>query len=140
MWEFIQPYHAQAEYDVRFGVVMGMGNFVDEQHLEEFLRLFRRRTPRSLLRPHGRGMGGVSLLRQIPAAHARVAGHLFAGRLDLQQIAAENHRILPRKRRREAGNPGDETPPVETCAAIVQSVGNNRRSAEKGSRRHIFAK
>lgn len=39
MWEFIQPYfHAQAEYDVRFAVVMGLGNFVDEQHLEAFLR------------------------------------------------------------------------------------------------------
>ena len=39
MWEFIQPYfHAQAEYDTRFAVVMGLGNFVDEQHLEAFLR------------------------------------------------------------------------------------------------------
>ena len=39
MWEFIQPYfHAQAAYDVRFAVVMGLGNFVDEQHLEAFLR------------------------------------------------------------------------------------------------------
>ncbi|WP_295937150.1 DNA alkylation repair protein [uncultured Alistipes sp.] len=40
MWEFIQPYfHSQAEYDVRFAVVMAMGNFVDEEHLEEFLKL-----------------------------------------------------------------------------------------------------
>ena len=40
MWEFIQPYfHAQAEYDTRFAVVMGLGNFVDERHLEAFLRL-----------------------------------------------------------------------------------------------------
>lgn len=40
MWEFIQPYfRSAAEYDVRFAVVMALGNFVDEEHLEELLRL-----------------------------------------------------------------------------------------------------
>lgn len=38
MWEFIQPYfHAEAEYEVRFAVVMSLGNFVEEEHLEELL-------------------------------------------------------------------------------------------------------
>ena len=40
MWEFIQPYfRSEAEYDVRFAVVTGLGNFVDGEHLEALLQL-----------------------------------------------------------------------------------------------------
>ncbi|MFR5768421.1 MAG: hypothetical protein ACLUFW_11035 [Alistipes sp.] len=75
MWEFIQPYfHAQAEYDVRFAVVMDWAISLDEQHLEAVSAAARRHPPRSLLRPHGRGMGGVGLLRQISAARTRLVG------------------------------------------------------------------
>ena len=39
MWEFIQPYfRSEAEYDVRFAVVTGLGNFVDGEHLEALLQ------------------------------------------------------------------------------------------------------
>lgn len=38
MWRFIQPYfHARAEYDIRFAVVMSTGNFVDREHLAPLL-------------------------------------------------------------------------------------------------------
>ena len=50
MWEFIQPYfRSEAEYDVRFAVVTGLGNFVDGEHLENE----RRHLPRSILRRTG---------------------------------------------------------------------------------------
>lgn len=40
MWDFIQPYFlSQQPYDVRFAVVMALGNFIDEQHLKALLRL-----------------------------------------------------------------------------------------------------
>lgn len=38
MWEFIQPYFcAEAEYDIRFAVVMATANFVDGEHLAPLL-------------------------------------------------------------------------------------------------------
>lgn len=38
MWEFIQPYfRSEREYDLRFAAVMGLGNFVDEAHLDALL-------------------------------------------------------------------------------------------------------
>lgn len=41
MWRFIQPYfRSEAEYDVRFAVVMATANFIDEEHLEALLRHF----------------------------------------------------------------------------------------------------
>lgn len=41
MWRFIQPYfRAEAEYGVRFAVVMATANFIDEEHLEALLRHF----------------------------------------------------------------------------------------------------
>lgn len=40
MWDFIQPYfHAEREYELRFAVVMALGNFVDVEHLEKLLEL-----------------------------------------------------------------------------------------------------
>lgn len=40
MWRFLQPYfRSEREYDVRFAVVMALGNFVDEEHLEALLTL-----------------------------------------------------------------------------------------------------
>lgn len=40
MWDFIQPYfHAEREYELRFAVVMALGNFVDAEHLEKLLEL-----------------------------------------------------------------------------------------------------
>lgn len=40
MWRFIQPYfRSEKEFDVRFAVVMALGNFVDEEHLEALLTL-----------------------------------------------------------------------------------------------------
>lgn len=39
MWLFIQPYfRSEAEYDIRFAVVMATANFIDEEHLEALLR------------------------------------------------------------------------------------------------------
>lgn len=39
MWEYIQPwFHASTEFGTRFAVVMALGNFVDEEHLEELLQ------------------------------------------------------------------------------------------------------
>ncbi len=38
MWRFIQPYfRSEREYDLRFAVVMGLGNFVDAEHLDALL-------------------------------------------------------------------------------------------------------
>lgn len=38
MWRFIQPYfRSEAEFGVRFAVVMALGNFVDQTHLDDFL-------------------------------------------------------------------------------------------------------
>lgn len=38
MWDFIQPYfHSDREYHLRFAVVMALGNFVDEEHLDVLL-------------------------------------------------------------------------------------------------------
>ncbi len=40
MWEFIQPrFRSEAEYEVRFAVVMALGNFVDQAHIEDLLQL-----------------------------------------------------------------------------------------------------
>lgn len=40
MWEFIRPrFRSEAEYEVRFAVVMALGNFVDQAHLEDLLQL-----------------------------------------------------------------------------------------------------
>lgn len=40
MWDFIQPYFSsEAPYEVRFAVVMGLNNFVDEEHLDALLAL-----------------------------------------------------------------------------------------------------
>lgn len=40
MWRFIQPYfRSDAEYDIRFAVVMALGNFVDEEHIDALLGL-----------------------------------------------------------------------------------------------------
>ena len=40
MWEFIRPrFRSEAEYEVRFTVVMALGNFVDQAHLEDLLQL-----------------------------------------------------------------------------------------------------
>ena len=69
----------------------------------------RRRPPRSLLRPDGRGMGGVGLLCKISAADTRVARQLLARRLDIQQITAKDHRIVARKRHGQTGDPRHET-------------------------------
>lgn len=65
-------------------------------------------------------------------------GSLLAGRLDLQQIAAENHRVLPRERRREAGNPGDETPPVKSVRGSRAKRRKYPPSPQKKSRGGAF--
>ncbi|MDE5691376.1 MAG: DNA alkylation repair protein [Alistipes sp.] len=40
MWEFIRPYfNSAAEYEARFAVVMALGNFVDEEHLDPLLEI-----------------------------------------------------------------------------------------------------
>ncbi len=67
MWRFIQPYfRSEAEYDIRFAVVMATANFIDEEHLEALLRHFRGVPARGLLRPHGGRMGRLGLLREVP--------------------------------------------------------------------------
>ena len=41
MWQFIQPYfRSDAEYDIRFAVVMAIANFIDGEHLETLFRHF----------------------------------------------------------------------------------------------------
>ena len=41
MWRFIQPYFlSEAEYDLRFATVMALGNFIDDEHLEQLLKHF----------------------------------------------------------------------------------------------------
>lgn len=55
------------------------------------------------------GMGGVGLLHKIPAADTRVARQLLARRLDIQQIAAKNRRIVARERHGQTGDPRHET-------------------------------
>lgn len=110
MWEFIQPYfRSEAEYDVRFAVVTGAGEFRRRGAPRGTAATARRRPPRSLLRPYGRGMGGVGLLHKIPAADTRVARQLLARRLDIQQIAAKNRRIVARERHGQTGDPRHET-------------------------------
>lgn len=38
VWQFIQPYfRSEREYELRFAVVMGLGNFVDGDHLDALL-------------------------------------------------------------------------------------------------------
>lgn len=38
MWEFIQPYfNSPRDFDIRFAVVMALGNFVDEEHLDPLI-------------------------------------------------------------------------------------------------------
>ena len=40
LWEYLKEWmKASGEYEVRFGVVMGMSYFLDEAHLEEYLSL-----------------------------------------------------------------------------------------------------
>lgn len=40
MWHFIQPYfRSDAEYDIRFAVVMALDNFIDEEHIDALLKL-----------------------------------------------------------------------------------------------------
>jgi 3-methyladenine DNA glycosylase AlkD len=40
MWEFIRPYfRSSREYEVRFAVVMALGNYVDEEHLDALLEI-----------------------------------------------------------------------------------------------------
>ena len=138
MWEFIQPYfHAQAEYDVRFAVVMGLGNFVDEQHLEAFLRQLDGIRHEAYYARMAVAWAVSVCYIKFPQ-RTRLAGKLLAGRLDLQQIAAENHRVLPRERRREAGNPGDETPPVKSVRGSRTKRRKYPPSPQKKSRGGAF--
>lgn len=40
LWEYLKEWmKASGEYEVRFGVVMGMSYFLDEAHLDEYLSL-----------------------------------------------------------------------------------------------------
>lgn len=40
MWRFLQPYfRSERPYDVRFAAVMALGNFVDEEHVDDLLGL-----------------------------------------------------------------------------------------------------
>ena len=105
MWEFIQPYfRSEAEYDVRFAVVTGLGNFVDGEHLEALLQLLD-----GVRHEAYYARMAVGLLCKIPAADTRVARQLLARRLDIQQIAAKNRRIVARERHGQTGDPRHET-------------------------------
>ena len=62
LWEYLKTWmHAEGEYEIRFGVVMAMQHFIDEEHLDELFSLYGR-----LLRADGGGMGIVGLLREVP--------------------------------------------------------------------------
>jgi 3-methyladenine DNA glycosylase AlkD len=40
VWEFLQPYFkSDKEFEIRFAVVMGMDYFIDDEHLDDFIRL-----------------------------------------------------------------------------------------------------
>lgn len=40
VWEFLQPYlSSQKEYEIRFGVVMLLNYFIDEEHIDDVLKL-----------------------------------------------------------------------------------------------------
>ncbi len=40
VWEFLQPYFKSAkEFEIRFAVVMGMDYFIDDEHIDDFIRL-----------------------------------------------------------------------------------------------------
>lgn len=108
MWEFIQPYfRSEAEYDVRFAVVTGLGNFVDGEHLEALLQLLDGVRHEAYYARMAVAWAG--LLHKIPAADTRVARQLLARRLDIQQIAAKNRRIVARERHGQTGDPRHET-------------------------------
>ena len=83
LWDYLTGWmQAGGEYEIRFGVVMAMQLFIDEA--------------RRLLRPDGRGVGFVRLLRPLPRAHdALPPGGEHAGRLHLQQDVAEDYGVLP---------------------------------------------
>lgn len=41
LWEYLKSWmHAEGEYEIRFGVVMAMQLFIDEEHLDELFGLF----------------------------------------------------------------------------------------------------
>ena len=85
---------AQAEYDVRFAVVTGLGNFVDGQHLEALLRqLDGVRHEAYYARMAVAWAVSVCYVKFPQRTHAWL-GQLLARRLDLQQIAAENRRVV----------------------------------------------
>ena len=81
LWDYLTGWmQAGGEYEIRFGA-------------------------RGLLRPYGRGVGLVRLLRPLPRAHdALPPGGEHAGRLHLQQDVAEDRGVLPGGWRHEAGH------------------------------------
>lgn len=41
LWEYLKTWmHAEGEYEIRFGVVMAMQHFIDEEHLDELFSLY----------------------------------------------------------------------------------------------------
>ena len=41
LWEYLKTWmHAEGEYEIRFGVVMAMQYFIDEEHIEELFSLY----------------------------------------------------------------------------------------------------
>lgn len=89
---------------------MGLGNFVDEQHLEAFLRqLDGIRHEAYYARMAVAWAVSVCYVKFPQRTHAWL-GSCSAGRLDLQQIVQKIIESYRDERRREAGNPGDETP------------------------------
>ena len=41
LWEYLKTWmHAEGEYEIRFGVVMSMQHFIDEEHLDELFSLY----------------------------------------------------------------------------------------------------
>ena len=52
MWEFIQPYfRSEAEYDVRFAVVTGLGNFVTDKQAIRAMKRRKQATSRAAVNP-----------------------------------------------------------------------------------------
>ena len=73
------------EYDLRFGTVMLLSHYTDQDYLDRALKLLDR-VPSSGLTTcqNGRGLGCLRLFRQIPGPGNGISEAVQPGRLDLQ--------------------------------------------------------
>ncbi len=126
MWRFIEPYfHSEAEYDLRFAVVMALDNFVDEEHIDALLGLLGAIRHEGYYARMGVAWAVSVCLRQTARQNpSLVRKRLPARRLDLQPLAAENPRIVPGQQRRQGCPPAAEAPRKKERPEISESQNN----------------